>query len=351
LSNYKKKNILIFISVRFSILLRKKEELKNPKFQVKMHSISKQDAIRSDGEKYIDFRKTLKPIYLIVWKDIALGYVAIGFFMSLSFFLEGLFARDFWMLIPIMSFIIGYCIAYLQLFCHEAIHLNIHPDKRRNDLIANVFLFSLVGKEVETCRKKHWQHHFNYGTVKDPENAYFNPLSNKLLFRILTGIYFIQDVLFQRIHEILKWKLNNRDLLKILMLAVGVTINLIIIVACIMTSHWQIGLVWLFALTIFFPLFSVVRQILEHRNEWADGKIDYSTVDHGKVARIFKDGFFSRTFGGAGFNRILLHQWDPNISYTRFDDLEEFLKDCPKCWINLDQAKTSYFDTYLWLIR
>ena len=33
---------------------------------------------------------------------------------------------------------------------------------------------------------------------------------------------------------------------------------------------------------------------------------------------------FSRYFGGAGFNRHLLHHLDPSISYTRFDEFERF---------------------------
>jgi len=32
--------------------------------------------------------------------------------------------------------------------------------------------------------------------------------------------------------------------------------------------------------------------------------------------RLFGDDFFSCTFGGAGFNRHLLHHWEPQISYT-----------------------------------
>ncbi len=312
---------------------------------------SKFEVLRSDGVKYLDFRKTLKPIYNIVWRDITLGYLALVFFMILSLFFEDFFSANSWMLIPVFSFIIGYIIAFLQLFCHEAIHFNIHSNKKKNDVLANMFLFSIVGKDIESCRQKHWQHHNYFGTTKDPENAYFNPISNKLYFRFLTGIYFFQNILIPRIAQILQLKLNKRDGFKLFMFLTGVAINASIILICFKSSHWQTGLIWILALTVFFPLFSTVRMILEHRNKLANTNTDYSTIDHGKVSRIFEKDFFSRTFGGAGFNRQLLHQWDPEISYTRFDDMEDFLLDCPKCWINIYRSKTSYFDTYLWLVR
>ncbi len=316
-----------------------------------MEDISKREVISSEGVKYLDFRKTLKPRYNIVWRDITMGYVVLIFFMALSLYFEELYTANFWMLIPVFSFIVGYIIAYLQLFSHEAIHFNIYPKKKQNDFLANIFLFSLVGKEINACRVRHWQHHYLLGTTEDPENIYFKPLSNKLIFSILSGIHFVQNILFARVFQMMHLKLNKRDGYKILMLFVGVTLNLSIILFCIKYAHWQTGLIWFLSMTLFFPLFSTIRQILAHRDKWADSKIDYTTVDHGKVNRIFQKDFFSRTFGGAGFNRPLLHQWDPEISYTRFDDIEEFLLDCPKCWIEIDRSKTTYFDTYLWLVR
>jgi fatty acid desaturase len=316
-----------------------------------MLGISVFDIISSRGEKYIDFRKTLKPNYQIVWRDIALGYIAIILVMALSMFLEKSLVDHFWLLIPAFSFIGGYIIAYLQLFCHEAIHFNLHPDRTLNDTLATIFLFSLVGNDIKHCRKIHWKHHYCFGTTQDPQNAYFKPLSYKLIFKILLGIHFIRDIFFNRIIQFKNISPNKENISKLVMFVVGIIINIGIILVSVHFSYWQTGLIWLFSLTIFFPFFSIVRQILEYRNKLADSKTDYTLVDHGKVSRMFNNDFFSRTFGGAGFNRQMLHQLDPEISYTRFSEMELFLMNCPKLWINLYQAKTSYFDTYLWIIR
>jgi hypothetical protein len=35
--------------------------------------------------------------------------------------------------------------------------------------------------------------------------------------------------------------------------------------------------------------------------------------------------WLSVVIGSAGFNRHLLHHWDPSVSYTRFDEMEAFL--------------------------
>ena len=316
-----------------------------------MDDISKLEAIRSDGLNYIDFRKTLQPKYYIVWRDITLGYIVIFFFMALSFLLESSLGNSFWMAIPVFGFVIGYFIAYLQLFCHEAIHCNIFPEKKKNDILANVFLFSIFGRDVKSCRRKHWRHHHFFGTTKDPENDYFYPLSTKLVLHYLSGIHFFQDILIGRLKQLFGVNSNERTGTNYFMLFAGVLINLMVILLCLKFSHWQTGLVWLLSMVVFYPLISSVRQILEHRDKWADSKIDYSTIDHGKVARTFGKGFFSNTFGGAGFNRKLLHHWDPEISYTNFDEMEEFLSDCHKCWARIYSSKTNYFDTYLWLIR
>ena len=42
---------------------------------------------------------------------------------------------------------------------------------------------------------------------------------------------------------------------------------------------------------------------------------------------MFGDGLIASTFGGAGFNRHMLHHWEAQISYTRLKDLEKFLLD------------------------
>ena len=59
--------------------------------------------------------------------------------------------------------------------------------------------------------------------------------------------------------------------------------------------------------------------------------------------------FLSRFFGAAGFNRHLIHHYDPSISYTRFDDFEKFLLSSP-AKSEIDKSKTSYLKTFFKLV-
>jgi fatty acid desaturase len=42
---------------------------------------------------------------------------------------------------------------------------------------------------------------------------------------------------------------------------------------------------------------------------------------------MFGVGPLASTFGGAGFNRHLLHHWEPTVPYPRLAELERYLAD------------------------
>ena len=101
------------------------------------------------------------------------------------------------------------------------------------------------------------------------------------------------------------------------------------------------GFVWLFSVFITDPLLARIRQTLEHRNELDNYSCSLSENEELGVNHMFGNDFFSRYFGGAGFNRHLLHHLDPSISCTRFDEFEGFLlKHASNDY--LDKRRTSY---------
>jgi fatty acid desaturase len=106
---------------------------------------------------------------------------------------------------------------------------------------------------------------------------------------------------------------------------------------------------WTIAVVIVFPFLAAIRQLLEHRSEQAKPEVDYSVVSHGAVNRMFGSGLVASTFGGAGFNRHMLHHWEPQISCTRLGDLERFLRETPAANI-VEQGTTSYGSTFLRLL-
>jgi hypothetical protein len=67
--------------------------------------------------------------------------------------------------------------------------------------------------------------------------------------------------------------------------------------------------------------------------------------DHGAFTRLFKGGIFANTFGGAGFNRHLLHHWEPQVSYTNLPELEAFLETTAMRHI-MQQRRTTYRETF-----
>jgi fatty acid desaturase len=310
-----------------------------------IENINKTEVVRSDGLNYQDFRKSLSPHYYRVWQDISQAYFYIFFFMILSLSLERITGFWFLVFVPFMSLVLGFCIAHLRLFAHEAVHENIHKNKKINDLLANIFLCSWFGIDLNKYRKKHRLHHNLLGTTEDSEKAYFNNLSIKFILNHLSGFCFINKIFSQ----IKKQKFNKKRR-NILPFAIRILLNTSIILFCIEIDLWQSAIVWTLAALIFFPFFSELRQILEHRNELTDPKKDFYKENHGKTSRIFKSTFLSKIFGAAGFNRHLLHHWDPEISYTRFDELEDFLMDTSQCWVSICDSKTTYFDTFLFLL-
>ena len=98
------------------------------------------------------------------------------------------------------------------------------------------------------------------------------------------------------------------------------------------------------------PAVNAVRQLLEHRSFEASSAIDYSKKDHGAANRIFKSGLIGSTLGGAGFNRHLLHHWEPQISYTRFRQLEAFLLDTEAAGV-VRESTTTYSSALYRLMR
>jgi Fatty acid desaturase len=116
----------------------------------------------------------------------------------------------------------------------------------------------------------------------------------------------------------------------------GVSIGLFIL------GYPLTGLIWMAGFLTFYPIFNRIRQTIEHRSYRASDKIDYRFSDHGAENRIFGNDLFSRNFGAAGFNRHLLHHWDPVISYTQFDAMEKFMLQTHHA-TKIEENRTTYW--------
>jgi fatty acid desaturase len=286
----------------------------------------------SQGVSLNEFIGSLRPKYAVVYRDIAIGYLAITITMVLAVVLEHS-GVPVWVVTPITALSIGYWIAYLQLFIHEGAHWNL-AERGASDRVCNRFISWWAGMEVSRYRRIHFRHHRALGTTMDSENSYFFPLNWIFAAKTLLGIRVIEVLMNRDAIAKQQTKSSSEDNQSSAAgpsvhkeMIIGALFHLVSVGALALFGQWACAAGWALGVGAVFPFFGALRQVLEHRSENAQSDVDYRLTDHGAVSRLFGDGVLSRTLGGAGFNRHLLHHWVPTVSYTRLADLEKFLLD------------------------
>jgi fatty acid desaturase len=295
------------------------------------------------GRSYAVFRNSLRPRYGMVFFDIFKGYFFLLATVGVIVFLSYRYPVYGWIMIPVAGLIIGYIAAYIALFIHEAGHFNIHPDKKKNDRLASIFLCLPFGLSMKSYRKIHWQHHLHLGTPQDAEVSYFHAMTKLFFIETLTGIHLLRTARRKGGNDVLTAEQKKKSRA---MLLAGAAFHVIILGAAALTGQWPLAIAWVLGFGIFFPFFATIRQILEHRDELAHHATDYYKQPHGKVSRLFMHTAASSTFGSAGFTRHMIHHWDPQISYTRLKDIEDFLSKSDKTAAIMQASKTSYTSVF-----
>lgn len=287
---------------------------------------------------YKQFRSTLTPLYSKVWFHISAGYVLLSCPFIIAVFIKQITLQ--WWLTPLWTIWFGYFLAYLHLFVHEAAHFNIHPDKKQNDRLANIFLCALFALDMKSYRSIHWQHHLHLATPHDKEISYFNALTFTFMLKVLSGFHTLHIVLNRRKNNIQKEKSKKGQLLRFVLAQV------LFCSLAYITGNIPLLLSWLAGLFIVFPFLATLRQILEHRDESASNQPEYYSTQRHTISRLFGSDIISSTFGGAGFNRHILHHWDPQISYTRLNEVLMFLRQSEITKDIIVQSRTSYLKTF-----
>jgi fatty acid desaturase len=282
------------------------------------------------GGAYAAFRSSLKPRYAAVWRDIAGGYLALAAIVSLVG-VGGILA------VPFGAAAIGFTIAYLQLFIHEAAHYGLASGRETNDRLADWLICWQVGTDIASYRATHWEHHRSLGGPEDTEVSYRNRLSPGFVAAMLTGIHAL------RVFTARKSAPSKESTRSIRPLAIGAAIHLLILAALAAIGWWPAAVAWIGGMAIFFPFFATMRQLLEHRPAKGEGG---STA----VTRLFGDGLFASMFGGAGFNRHMLHHLEPQVSCTRLIDLERYLM-ATSARAEIDARRSTYWGAFKALVR
>ncbi len=307
--------------------------------QNNLEGIGFDEVTDSSGTSYVAFRNNLRPQYATVIFDIIKGYFFLLLVAGLVIYLTNRFYSFWWIGVITGSICIGYVAAYLALFIHEAGHFNIHPDKKTNERLATIFLCLPFGLSIKSYRKIHWQHHVHLGTPQDEEVSYFHALTRFFVIETLTGIHLLRTMLRKGENKILTKQQVRQS--RVMLLA-GCLFHIVLILAAFLTGNWPFATAWIIGFGIFFPFFATFRQILEHRDELAHHTSDFFKQPHGKVSRLFVHTLYSSSFGSAGFTRHMIHHWDPQISYTRLKDIEQFLLRSEKTAPIIKASRTTY---------
>jgi fatty acid desaturase len=294
-----------------------------------LEEIKRETLVNSAGVAFRDFKKTLTPKFHLVWLHLLVGYLALVAIAAVAIALDLYFPKFLPLTVVGCGLLFGYCLSYILLFFHEAYHYNIAKDREVNDKLANLLIGSLVGQDIKTYRQIHLAHHRYLGTADDPEHSYFNALTLRFILESLTGIRVFKALLGREKFIQSKQSPNLPASKSVIstQFVLGVAINGLIIIISGGLGYWSLAGAWILGMLIFFPFFSSVRNVLEHRDEFAGSEVNYYSTPRIPVNRMFGDGLFASTFGGAGFNRHMLHHWEQQISYTRLKDLETFLLD------------------------
>jgi fatty acid desaturase len=313
--------------------------------------------VATGGEPWLQHRRGLQAKYRLVWRDIIVIHAMIWGGLAAACGVEARFGHlaALAAAVPLAAWI-GYWLQALSCFGHEAAHFGLARSRSVNDRLANVFVLVFNGLEVAAYRRIHWTHHQHLGDLEDTEISYHNHPSLAFIFEVLTGIYLLRGIARYRAYDRARREADaaharKREAASSLGFALARTaVFHLAIISALLWLRWPVAaLVWIGSVP-FSATFAALRQILEHRSYAASPAVDYSKVEHGPTTRMFAPGVVSRTFGAAGFDRHLLHHWDPAISYTCFDDMERFMTSSNVA-AQLDQERPTYWSAWRRLTR
>jgi fatty acid desaturase len=305
------------------------------------------------------FRATLKPKYWRAWAEILFclamllgGYAA---HFGLTWYLGNLAGV---VAAPLFAAWLGFWLNALLTFGHEAAHYNLSASKSRNDALADWSIWLFFPQSSKSYRKSHWQHHLHLGDPQDTEISYHNCASPWFLTRAITGIYLLELMARYALGAGAKPKLQAAQskpsraarLGHLLAVARSGTTHTVLIGVPLYFHCYSTSVAWLAGAALVFPFLATVRQLLEHRAEDAHCATNYREVAHGPVNRMFGKNLFSRFYGAAGFNRHLLHHWDPTVSYTCFDEMESFFKET-RFGAQIEKSQTTYSSNLILLAK
>jgi len=270
---------------------------------------------------YGDFRRTLSPKYFRNAIPLFTSLLMISLIIFAATNLKNKQGGFYLISLLLLSILLG-LIAHKQLLLvHEGAHFHLAKNRVLNDLLSNLFAGIFVGTEIKSYRYIHNKHHQELGNSLDPENSYAEEFDLTWIFTALLGIRVIKT-LFKR----QKVEQSRKQLV---MLLSSMMFHLIIIYTLFKLSGVFTVLVWILGFFIIMPFFGSIRNILEHKFQMDVADLDNLESSLEIVpkytTRIFTKSYFSKILGVAGFDRHLIHHWDPSIAAINLGAVNNFL--------------------------
>lgn len=297
---------------------------------IELEDLPRAALVHGDGRSYAEFRAQLRPRWPVVARDFVIAYLM----LAVSCALVVIAARQAANLRPLWiaagALMIGFWMAYLQLFLHEAAHFNLWRGRRGNDRFANALVGVWVGADIGEYRQIHWDHHRLLGDTGDTERSYFSALTVRFVLESLLLVSALRVILLRRGKLAGKAKTAARHGGRgARMLLAAALVHGGIVAVAIWQRQFELAAAWVIGNLMVYPLLGALRQLLEHRGSGASRAVDYAAVAHGKTTRSFRPGLLGRFFGGVGFRLHDIHHFDPELSYTCLPAVDDFLHGCP----------------------
>jgi len=303
---------------------------------------------------YKTFKQGLKVNYVKVYFLLSLPFmflissIATVYYIEINF-MTSLFSKI--ILAILISSFIGLVLHNMQNIMHAAIHYDLHPNRKINDIIANFTVGLFTACEVKQGRKIHSLHHAISGSVEDPESSYLQPLNLKRIISYFTGIEILKYIL--KIDK--KIETNKKDELKLSDKIFyilnphrffSLSIHLIFLSFFYFTlSSYILIFAWIYGFFAFFPFFSSVQNVLEH-GEKKDSREKKNSFKLKPVNRNFGSDLFSKyILGSYGTNKHALHRWDPTIHFLNVEETTDFL-DKSNYSSTIENYEAEYLDTF-----
>ncbi len=225
----------------------------------------------------------------------------------------------------------------LLLLIHEGSHFQFAKSRFLNDVFTNFTAGLFLGTEVGSYRKIHTLHHRNLGNSLDPENSYENEFDFTWIVTVLSGLHTLKTIKSR------ESRINSRS--QLLMSITTLLIHSSIICFAVYQEKFMFVLIWTLSWFFLMPALAASRNLIEHR--FSDSMMNFELQETligfpNVTTRLFTKSKSSKLLGSVGFDRHLLHHWDPSISAKDLKKVHEFLS-TTELGPMLEEIPSTYF--------